>query len=42
MGKLVMEILKKLIEAIPAYIGPDEHYVIGFLDESSSKTKANT
>ena len=36
------EDLKKLTEAIPAYIGPGEHYIIGFLDESSPQTKANT
>jgi len=35
-------ILKKLIEAIPEYIGPDDQYIIGFLDESSPQTKANT
>ncbi len=36
------EILKKLIKAIPEYIGPDDQYIIGFLDESSPQTKANT
>jgi hypothetical protein len=36
------DVLKKLTEAIPAYIGPDEQYIIGFLDESSPQTKANT
>ncbi|MDD4749880.1 MAG: IS630 family transposase [Methanosarcinaceae archaeon] len=36
------EILKKLSEAIPEDIGPDEQYIIGFLDESSPQTKANT
>ena len=36
------EILKKLTEAIPACIDLDEQYIIGFLDESSPQTKANT
>lgn len=31
-----------MTEAIPEFIGPDEQYVIGFLDESSPQTKANT
>ncbi len=33
------EILKKLTEAIPAYIGPDEHYIIGFLDNLHHKQR---